>query len=190
MKENYAKLIDDCNSKRANIYYKLNQLTDITGLCPRTLKYRIKKIKKKYVNVPSLLRKEGKYWQIHVSIVNEFLPLRRRETRTINTFEWKTFATWAMKNSYDSAYHLELIKQVKSEINPCFLNFTIEETKHNVKHVHFISDANKLDLNNAINKVLDKYLDKKDYKLEVTNLNNRYSAINYIGKSPIECGVI
>ena len=186
----FDNLIEECNSKRSNIYYRLNQLIDITGLCPRMLKYRMKEIKQRYKNIPSLLRKEGRCWKIHISIVNEFLPKRNRKGRTLFTHRWESFATWNTKCSYDLAYHLELIEQVYSKIKPYKIKFTIEEDGRGTKHVHFISDANKSELTDAITVVLDKYLSKKEYKLEVNNINNKHSAVQYIGKSPLASGLI
>ena len=186
----YDKLIEECNSKRANIYYNLKQLIDITGLSTRMLKYKMKKIKFKYQNVPSLLTKSGRSWKIHISIVNEFMPLRNRKARTTNTYSWKSFATWNMKNSYDTAYHTELINQIKAQIGANLIKYTIEEDRRNIKHIHFISDASKSELLNAITQVLNKYLPKNEYRLQVNPLNNKYSAIQYIGKSPLSDGIL
>ncbi len=58
MKEKYNELLDKINCGRIKIHYKLNELVEITGLCNRSLKYRMKVVKEKYNNVPSLLQKK------------------------------------------------------------------------------------------------------------------------------------
>ena len=190
MRIEFAKLLEECNTKRSNIFYKLNQLTAITGLSPRMLKYRMKEVKQKYKNIPSLLNRVGRMWQIHISIIDEFLPKRNRKGRTVNVHGWKYFVTWNFRNDYDTLYHIQLIKEIKSKIKPCRLKFAIEEDKRGIKHVHFISDANKIELTNVVELVLSTYLSKKDYRVEINDVNNKYSAIQYIGKSPLASGLL
>jgi hypothetical protein len=80
MKKECINLVNESNKNRSNIYYKLNQLTVITGLSPRMLKYKMLIVKQKYAGVTNLLKKEGKSWQIHHSIINEFMPVYKRKS--------------------------------------------------------------------------------------------------------------
>lgn len=186
----YEKLIEECNGKRSNIYYRLNQLGSITGLSPRMLKYKMKLVKEKYQNVPSLLSKEGRSYKIHMSIVNEFLPIRKRNNKTVANYHWKSFATWNMLANYDAAYHQQLIHEIKSELPTYYFHYTIEADGRNFNHVHLVTDANSIELSDTIRLVLGKYLSLKDYRLQVNSINNKYSAVQYLGKSPLNSGVI
>ncbi|UAY52746.1 hypothetical protein [Ferruginibacter albus] len=183
---NYDELIDECNRKRAKIYYNLTQLIEITGLSPRMLKYRMKENIVKYKNIPSLLYKSGKQWRIHASIIKDFLPKRRRKKNSILTYEWKTFATWILKDNYTADYHLELIQQIQQLIQPFKIHFTIEKSKRGIFHVHFLSDVDKSSLIVAIKQILEKYLTKNEYRVEVNEINNKYSALHYIRKAPVD----
>lgn len=186
----HDKLIEECNSKRSNIYYRLNQLGSITGLSPRMLKYKMQVIKQKYQNVPSLLCKVGRKYRIHISIINEFLPIRNRKNRTVTTYKWKSFATWNMAGSYDKEYHQQLIKEVKEELPTDYFNYTIETDSRGFNHVHLMTDATTLELTNAIRLVLGKYLSIDEYRLQVNNINNKYSSVQYLGKAPVTSGVL
>lgn len=62
MNVNTNETINNINKNRVKIFYQLNQLGEITGLSPRTLKYRMKLVSKKYADMPSLLMKNGRAW--------------------------------------------------------------------------------------------------------------------------------
>lgn len=183
------KIIEQCNSKRSNIYYKLNQLESITGLSTRMLKYRMKAIKQKYINIPSLLCKIGKSWQIHISIVNEFLPIRNNKNRQ-PIEKWQSFCTWNTKNSYTVDYHLVLINEIKESISPAIIQFAIEEDKRKVNHVHIIATIGEIELNKAVQTILGKYIEQSQYRIQISSINNKYSAVQYIAKAPLANGVI
>jgi hypothetical protein len=68
------KLLNEINKTRIKIYYNLNELSDITGLKTRALKYRMLEVKEKYTDITHLLRKEGRSWKIHYTLIIEFMP--------------------------------------------------------------------------------------------------------------------
>lgn len=183
-------LIEQCNSKRSKIYYRLNQLEDITGLSPRMLKYKMKHIKTKYENIPSLLRKNGKSWKIHISIVNEFMPIRKRQSYTESNYHWKTFVSWNPKENYTPEYHTQLIQDIKSELTNYLIKYTIETDKREVNHAHFITDATETETQRAVEVVLSKYFGEKEVVTKVSPILNKYSSVCYTNKAPIIIGVI
>ena len=56
--KDYYGALDTINDSRLKIHFNLTELMSITGLSIRTLKYRMKEVKKKYINIPSLLSKK------------------------------------------------------------------------------------------------------------------------------------
>lgn len=183
------KLINECNAKRVGIYYNLSQLTTLTGLSPRMLKYRIKKVKSKYVDTPTLLSKVGRSWRIHYTIIHEFLPIRTHKSRTtLTNFKWNTMATWSMKSNYTLSYHDQLIKEVSDAMIKHSIYYTIELDKRGCPHVHLVSDAPQTTIQQAIKRVLDTYLSPKEYRLLVSQIDNKPSVIGYLKKAPISNG--
>lgn len=84
MKEEAKQIINNINEGRVKIYYQLNQLNAITGLSMRALKYRMITVKEKYNGINSLLYKEGKKWQIHYTIIDEFMPVYKPRMTTVD----------------------------------------------------------------------------------------------------------
>ncbi len=183
-------LIEQCNSKRSKIYYRLNQLEDITGLSPRMLKYKMKYIKAKYENVPSLLRKNGKSWKIHISIVNEFMPIRKRQFCTESSYQWRTMVTWNTKENYPPEYHTQLVQEIKGALTNYLIKYAIEMDKRGVNHTHFMTDASEIETKKAVDLVIAKYFNEKEVITKVSPILNKYSSVCYTNKAPIISGVI
>ena len=184
-------IINRCNAHRAKIFYKLKDLIILTGLSSRMLKYKMLKVKKKYAEIPSLLRKEGTSWKIHISIVNEFLPVRKRkESHKTQTLEWRSMVTWNMANSYETAYHLELLHQIKLTESSSTFRYVIENDGRMVKHVHFLTNCSALRIKEVVRQVLSNYMEVKEYVLNVRPLRNTYSALQYLNKAPVASGTI
>ncbi len=190
MKKNFNELVNECNGKRAKIYYNLNQLVSITGMSIRTLKYRMKEVKIKYSEMPNLLRRERKCWQIHYSIVKEFLPKRVSKKCSINNYKWVTLVGWNMKENYDVAYQKELILQIKKLLPANKIYYVIERDNRGNNHIHLITDAAKVEIESAANEVLKRYLTKREFRLDVNTINNKYSTVQYMAKGYIDSGVI
>jgi hypothetical protein len=186
----HAKLIDQCNDNKYKSYYQLNDLEEITGLCIRMLKYRMCKVKKKYKDVNSLLFKEGKRWQIHYSIVDEFFPKKSQKQPTDYTYPWKSFGTWSMRDDYDLQYHSQLLEELKEEIGQGDILYGAEHDKRGVVHIHLVSTEDKDTLDHGINKVIGKYLNKAYYKTDVTAIINKFSTVYYLLKSPLLSGTL
>ena len=116
MKEESKEIINQINSGRAKIYYQLNQLEGLTGMSTRSLKYRMKEVKVKYSGVSHLLHRNGRAWEIHYTLIDEFLPKYNKKQTTIDNHKWETLLTWNTKDSYDIKYHIQLIHEVKQKL--------------------------------------------------------------------------
>lgn len=190
MKEEYNKLLNESNTCRSNIYYQLNQLNEITGLSSRMLKYKMVIVKKKYDNVPKLLRRVGKKWQIHYTIISEFMPINKRNIDNENNYNWQSFASWNTFENYDSEYHVEIIKQIKNNFPNNIIKYTVELDRRGYNHVHFISDVEVHLLKEVVKKVILCYFEWFEITYQVTYTNNKYSSTKYIKKAPIKTGII
>ncbi len=180
------KLLNEINKTRIKIYYNLNELTDITGLKTRALKYRMSEVKKKYTYIPHLLRKEGRSWKIHYTLIIEFMPKYSSNTKTIYNENWISTSTWNPKNNYSIDYHVQLVYEVKSQLPEHKIAYTIETDKRGVHHVHLMSTAQTIDLANAVEIVLGRYLDiKKECMIQTTKIYNKYSLFEYLKKASL-----
>ena len=190
MKEQYNKLVNESNKKRSNTHYQLNQLTEITGLSLRMLKYKMLKVKDKYEGVTNLLNKEGRNWQIHHSIINEFMPINKRKSNDETSYQWSSFVTWNPFQNYDADYHVELIKEIKSNLPENTIKYTIELDKRGFNHVHFISDAEVSKTKKMVEKVIFKYLSWFEVSYQVTEIKNKFSSDGYLQKAPVRNGLL
>lgn len=190
MKEKYNQLLNESNKKRSNTYYQLNQLTEITGLSTRMLKYKMLKVKDKYEGVTNLLNKEGRNWQIHHSIINEFMPINKRKSNDETSYQWSSFVTWNPFQNYDADYHVELIKEIKSNLPENTIKYTIELDKRGFNHVHFISDAEVSKTKKMVEKVIFKYLSWFEVSYQVTEIKNKFSSDEYLQKAPVRNGLL
>ena len=190
MKEQYNQLVNESNKKRSNNYYQLNQLTEITGLSPRMLKYKMLIAKDKYEGVTNLLKKEGRNWQIHHSIINEFMPINKRKSNDESSYQWSSFVTWNPFQNYDADYHVELIKEIKSNLPDNTIKYTIELDKRGFNHVHFISDAEVSKTKKMVEKVIFKYLSWFEVSYQVTEIKNKFSSDEYLQKAPVRNGLL
>jgi len=190
MKEEYNKLINESNSNRSNIYYQLNQLNEITGLSSRMLKYKMIAVKKKYDGVPKLLQKVGKKWQIHYTLISEFMPINKRKSYSETNYNWQSFVSWNTFQNYDTDYHEELIKQIKYKIPNNIIKYTIELDRRGNNHVHFISDAEVSLLKEIVKNVIMNYFDWFEITYQVTYTNNKYSSTKYTDKAPVKTGIV
>ena len=169
-------------NKKQRMYYTYNDIKNLTGISERTFRYRIAKLKNLYKNVPSLLSKKNRKWRIHYSLVDAFMPLYSPRKVTLRNYEWKSFITWCMIDSYGRDYHQQLVNEVKSKFSTKSFYYCIEKTKKGVNHVHLVSNVDKAIIRDEVDKILNKYLDKKAYRLEVENINKKSQAIRYLNK--------
>lgn len=183
MKEKYNELLEKINTGRIKIYYKLNELETVTGLCSRSLKYRMKLVKEKYSNIPSLLAKKGREWQIHYTLIDDFMPKYNKSQTNIFNHKWETFVTWNMKNNYEVKYHVELIEQVKEKLPSAKIAYVIEQDGRGYNHIHAILDNNKNEVENVVTEVLTTYLEKNDFRTQIEAINNKGSVTTYLLKS-------
>lgn len=190
MKVECIKLVNDSNKNRSNIYYQLNQLTTITGLSLRMLKYKMLNVKEKYAGVTNLLKKEGKCWQIHHSIVNEFMPINKRKSIDDTNYRWSSFVTWNPIENYDADYHVELIKEIKSNLPNNTIKYTIELDRRGFNHVHFVCDAAASKTKKIVDEVLLKYFKWFEVMYQVTEIKNNYSSDEYLQKAPVRNGIL
>src|SRR5690606_40737270 len=167
MKEKYSELLEKINTSRIKVHYKLKELEIITGLCSRSLKYRMKVVKKKYSNIPSLLEKKGREWQIHYTLIDDFMPKYNKSKTNIFNHNWETFVTWNMKNNYDTKYHVQLIEHVKNKLSFAKIAYVVEQDGRGFNHIHAIVDSNKDMIENIVGGVLGNYLGKNDFRLQI-----------------------
>ena len=121
----------------------------------RSLKYRMKVVKEKYSNMPSLLNKVGNKWQIHNTIIStEFMPKYKKKQTNIMNHQWETLITWNMANSYDIKYHQQLITEVKDELPSVNIGYVIELDGRGVNHIHALTDGFKDEVQTAVVNVL------------------------------------
>jgi hypothetical protein len=183
MKVESKEIINKINSGRIKVHYKLNELEGITGLCSRSLKYKMKSIKDKYADIPSLLIKSGREWKIHYTIIDEFMPIYKKQQTNIYNHGWQTMLTWNLKNNYDYSYHIELIEQVKTIIPSTNIAYVVEHDGRGYNHVHAIVDLEKKEVEQAVDEVLNRYLCKTDYRSQIEKINNKSSVTTYLQKS-------
>jgi hypothetical protein len=184
-------IINEINKTRIKIYYNLNELKDITGLKTRALKYRMSEVKRKYADIPHLLRKESRSWKIHYTLIIEFLPKYSPTTKTIYNENWTSTSTWNPKNNYSIDYHRQLVVEVKAQLKEHKIAYTIETDKRGVHHVHLMSTARTSDLANAVESVLGQYLDlKKECMILTSNIQNKYSLFEYLKKASLDGAIL
>jgi hypothetical protein len=183
MEENTKQIINNINGNRTKIYYQLNQLEQITGLSKRSLKYRMKDVKVKYSDISSLLYRTGRAWQIHYTIIDEFMPKYAKKQTTIDNHKWETLLTWNTKDAYDVNYHVQLINEVKRELPSVNIGYVVETDGRGVNHLHAITDGYKDSVEVALVGVLDKYIATSSYRYQVEQINNISSTTSYLKKS-------
>lgn len=183
MKKEYKEIINDVNCSRAKIYYQLNQLEYITGMSERSLKYRMKIIKEKYTNIPTLLHRNGRAWQIHYTIINEFMPKYKKNQTTVINHKWETLLTWNTKDNYDVKYHTHLISEIKENLPSVNIGYVIETDRRGVNHLHAVTDGHKESVEKTVNLILTKYIDRSQYRCQIEKINNNGSIISYLKKS-------
>ena len=183
--------INEINKTRIKIYYNLNELTNITGLKTRALKYRMLEVKEKYSDIPNLLKKEGRSWKIHYTLIIEFMPKYSPTTKTIYNDNWTSTSTWNPKNNYTIDYHVQLVEEVKAKLPEHKIAYTIETDRRGVHHVHLMSTAKTFDLANAIETVLGQYMElKKECMLQTTKIHNKYSLFEYLRKASLSGAIL
>lgn len=183
MKEEYKKIINSVNDSRVKIFYQLNQLEEMTGMSPRALKYRMKLVKEKYSGMPNLLFRNGRPWQIHYTLISEFMPRYKKAETNVTNHKWETLITWNMKDDYDVNYHIQLINEVKEQLPFVNIGYVVEIDDRGVNHLHAITDGYKDDVEVEVTGVLNKYLDSKLYRHQIEKINNRGSITRYLKKN-------
>ncbi len=193
MNRHESFLLNKTNNKRIKVYYNLSELEELTGMCLRALKYRMLYVKHKYHDVPSLLTKKDRQWQIHYTIVNEFEPkyILKAKTETIYNQNWVSMASWNPITNYDTQYHIELVKQIKEQLPNNTILYTIESDGRNINHTHIVSNAKVEDLNNAVTSTISKYIEnKREVRVQVESVRKKFATIEYLRKAPLASGVL
>ncbi|MBC7523024.1 MAG: hypothetical protein H7239_01080 [Flavobacterium sp.] len=183
MKEEHRNVINKINGTRSKIYYRLNQLNNMTGMSERSLKYRMKTIKEKYKDIPVLLNRSGREWEIHYTLIFEFLPKYKKNQTNIINHKWETCLSWNTKDSYDVKYHVQLINEVKEQLPSANIAYVVEQDQRGVNHIHAVTDEFKENVEVAVATVLEKYLAKKDYRSQIEKINNNSSITSYFRKN-------
>jgi hypothetical protein len=148
------------------------------------------KVKKKFSGKIKLLNKEGKRWQIHYSLVNQFMPKNKCKSNPISNENWKCFATWNPHKNYDIEYHYELIKEIKQELPEFKIKYAVELDNRGYNHTHFICDAPTSKTKKIVQSVLYKYFSWNEIIFQVGEINNQFNSMRYIIKAPLKSGVL
>lgn len=185
------ELINETNSKRIKVFFNLSELKTITGLSARALKYRMLLVKRKYCNIPALLTKKNNKWEIHYTIIQDFLPKYKTTKSNIYNYDWRSVASWNPLADYDVQYHVEIVKQIKEQLPKITIAYAVEQDGRGVNHTHIVANVDVDILNNAVVSTILKYIDRStDCKILVEPIQNKYCAIEYLKKAPIASGII
>lgn len=178
----FNEIIKQINSKKYNKWYTLKDLVTIKNISYKSLKNMVKEVFDFY-SPQGTIRKEGRRYFIHYSILDAFKLKRQRETTFYSHF-WLSNISWATKDYYDKDYHQYLIAELKL-LTPS-INFieTIELDKKGKYHVHLLADALPEDLKPFLEKYLDFYLERKNYRLYCEPVYNTGSSVDYLLKNP------
>lgn len=181
-KENYERQLeyfyDHLKNKK---YYTSAEVIGKVGICLRTFRYRIAKLRIKYANIPSLLFKKDNQWFIHRQLLQEFVPKKRR-TKTIFNKQWNTLATWITLDNYDIAYHEQLVKEIKEALPKGNFDYVVEQTKAGINHTHLVCDLSVQELEKPVGEIINNYIPKTDYRLQIEKVKASALARIYMDK--------
>jgi hypothetical protein len=183
IKKEFNKIIKNLNAKKYNKWYTLKDLVIIKNISYKSLKNMVKEVYSKY-NPQGTIRREGRRYYIHYSILDAF-KLKRPREMTNYSYSWFSNISWATKDRYDKPFHQYLIAELKL-LTPT-INYieTIELDKSDKYHVHLLSDAQPEELKPFIEKFLNYYLDDNgNYKLYCERIHNIGSSVDYLIKNP------
>ena len=183
IKKEFDKIIKDKNSKKYNKWYKLKDLVIILNVSYKSLKNRVKDVYKVY-NPQGTIRKEGRRYYIHYSILDAF-KLKRPRNLTIYSHFWLSNISWSTRDYYDKAYHQYLIAELKLLIPERNIIETIELDKKGRFHVHLLADGLPEEIRPIIKSLLDYYLSgNTNYRLYCEPVYNIGSSVDYLLKNP------
>jgi hypothetical protein len=148
-------------------------------------------VKEKYKDIPMLLHKKGKYWQIHYTLTELFLPKYTMTYSKLFDHHWTSLCTWNPKNNYDVDYHVELVHEIKKEAPHNSFAYVVEQDKSEKNHTHLISDLPKDALHEIVTKVLYTYIENpKEIQIKTEKINNRHNVVTYLMKTAFKSGII
>ena len=186
--KNYQEHLEFFRSRhQTKKYYTTTEIIKITGVCERTVRSRIAKLKIKYEGQERFMYKENKQWYINQVIVDEFSSKYRPRKKTRYNTKWESFISWVMRDSYDDDAHNFLIHQVKKSFptqdyhNDWF--FVIEKTQRGINHVHGLSLLSHEELFRDIYQVIQNNgISETEYDVLVGQIENRHCSERYLRK--------
>jgi len=177
------KMMRQQNAKKYNRWYMLKDLVIIKNISYKSLKNMVKGIYEKY-SPQGTIRKEGRRYYIHYSILDAF-KLKQPRATTIYSHFWLSNISWTTKGYYDKEYHQYLIGELKMLTANVNYVETIELDKSNRFHVHLLADALPETLEPIIKSLLNTYLDDgRNYRLYCKSIYNTGSSVDYLIKNP------
>lgn len=182
MNKRRIEVLNQINSTRAKVYYNLKSLEKITTLKTRALKYRMKLIKEKYKGRDFLLSKRGKEWNIHYTIINEFLPKYKSKLSSVYTENWQTEFGWNSRSNYNRDQHIQFLNDLKLELNDYKIGYSLERDSRGIYHVHGLAFACKEKVRSAIERIVAKYFLSDEFRIQAYELRNKYSYVEYMRK--------
>ena len=121
-------------------YYTLKELIPLANINYRQLQNRILTILQNHINNPTLIHKQNGRWNIHHSIINEFVRVK-------NPINYKLFTTISSRNDFSQDYWKVVIKSIDEEIRNNLdknnrTKYVIELNQSGVYHLHFMTTFN------------------------------------------------
>lgn len=174
-----------------NTFYNLSEIhqKNLTDLKPRMLRYRLRKLLANgTLEIGNLLNKDKHgNWQIHISLVKHFQPIRQR-TNNIRP-KYITEITINLQDNYDVKFYEFLGETITEKLLPHDTFYSIEESTQRLKefHIHLITSASINDINIAlINIEVDLYLNiLKNKNTLTTHIRDLEQILSYINKACI-----
>ncbi len=161
------------------LYYQLKDLQNITGLCYRSLKKRIKKLlESKYKDVPSVISKIGRSYRIHYTAIIDFMPKNKRKNRKhepelIQKNLKYSIILNPMSKYNDSMIFHEFISIVKKENPTVNLKYSVEDSyvkRGDNMHINILSDCPYLSKTSSFMNFTELFFGKTNiYTFEAKN---------------------
>lgn len=180
----FNDLLNRYHDNHLQRYFNLKELMPITGMKDRQIKKQVKIISQRYQGATNLIEKAGREWKIHYSIVDVFMPKKRRQ-ETLYNQHWNTFLTI---NPMTNGNRLKLFDEFIREFNSLFpssYSYSAIESSYSNKlhnqHIHIVSTMASDEIVAKTNDLIELYFGKAVVRYE--SVMNRYMSLQYLKKA-------
>lgn len=178
------ELLNRYHENHLQRYFNLKELMAIVGMKDRQIKKRVKIVYQRFQGVTNLIEKVGREWKIHYSIVDAFMPKKRRQ-ETLYNQNWNTFLTI---NPMTKGCQFKLFEEFIQEFNNLFphsysysaIETSFENKLHN-QHIHIVSTMASVEIEAKTNDLIELYFGKAVVRYE--SVMNRYMSLQYLKKA-------